>query len=83
MSGLAARAKDALEERGFVVTEIGNAERQDVTGTVVRYGPGDEAKARVVADQFRSADLEQVDGNIGIVVVLGREEVGSGEDSDR
>lgn len=83
VSGLAARAKDALEERGFVVTEIGNAERQDVPGTVVRYGPGDEARARLVADQFRSADLEQVDGNIGIVVVLGREEVGSAEDSDR
>lgn len=82
VAGLAARAKGALEERGFVVTEIGDAERQDLPGTVVRYGPGDEAEARLVADQFRSADLEQVDGDVGIVVVLGREEVGSGEDGD-
>lgn len=83
VTGLAARAQDALEERGFVVTEIGDAERQDVQGTVVRYGPGDEDKARMVADQFRSADLQEVDGNIGIVVVLGREEVESREGDDR
>lgn len=83
VSGLAARAKESLEERGFVVTGIGNAERQDLADTVVRYGPGDEAGARLVAEQFVSADLEEVDGNVGIVVVLGRDEAGSDGGSDR
>ncbi len=80
-AGLAARAEAALEERGFVVAEIGDARRQDIQGTVVRHGPGDEAEARFVAEQFASADLELVDGDIGIVVVLGAEEVD--RDSDR
>lgn len=75
VTGLAARARDALEERGFVVVEIGDAGRQDVQGTVVRHGPGDESEARLVADQFASAELEQADDVTGIVVVLGAEEV--------
>lgn len=75
VSGLAARAKRALEERGFVVTAIGNAERQDHRGTVIRHAPGDEAEAQLVADQFTSAELEPVDDDIAITVVLGSEEV--------
>lgn len=79
VTGLAARAGEALEERGFVVVEIGDADRQDVQGTVVRYGPEDEAAARLVAEQFASADLEQA-GDAGVVVVLGTEEVDGGTD---
>ncbi len=70
VAGLAGSVAEDLEGRGFDVTDIGNADRQETT--VIRHGPGDEAAARLVADATPGAGtLEETAGTTGIVVVLG------------
>ncbi|PWI14801.1 transcriptional regulator [Streptomyces sp. Act143] len=71
VTGLAARAAATLTSDGFTVTGTATAADQDHTTTLVEYGPGEETRARTVAEVFPGAALESVTGP-GISVVLGR-----------
>ncbi len=68
--GLAARARDVLEDEGFTVTAIGNA--APVERTVVRFTRGNEAAARYLAQRTPGgAAVEQVDSGPPLVLVVG------------
>jgi LCP family protein required for cell wall assembly len=69
VEGLAAQGKAYLEERGFPVRGVANAE--PASRTVVRHPPGMEAGARLVAAQLPGATVEQAEGIDAVVVVLG------------
>lgn len=74
MTGQAGAVSDALAAVGFGTVGAGEAERFDVTETVVRYTAGGEAKADLVARHLEpGARLERVDGALGadVVVVTG------------
>ncbi|POX37476.1 transcriptional regulator [Streptomyces sp. Ru73] len=71
-SGLAARAAETLKGDGFTVGGTATAETQDLATTEIRYGPGQEARARTVARVFPGARLTSVADN-GITVTLGRD----------
>jgi LCP family protein required for cell wall assembly len=74
ITGQAGAASDDLSAVGFGTVGAGEAERFDFTETVVRYTPGGEAKADLVARYLEpGARLEQVEGPIGadVVVVTG------------
>jgi LCP family protein required for cell wall assembly len=76
VAGLAGAVGEDLEERGYDVTDIGNADQQSTT--VIRYAPGDEAAARLVAGATPGAGtLEEISGTTGIVVVLGSDAGGT------
>lgn len=67
--GLASRAQEVLESRGFVVTAVGNAD--PVPSSRVLHAPGREAAAQLVADQVPGAIVE-LDANIeDVILVLG------------
>lgn len=73
IEGQASRAAAALEGVGFTVTETGNAGGGYTTNTV-RFGPGGEATASMVARHLAGgADLEADEGlpNGAVVVVTG------------
>lgn len=71
IEGLAARGAEELTARGFRVGEIGNAQ-QMVDRTVVRHGPGFEAAAQLVADQFPGVPIEPGPaGTAGVQLVAG------------
>jgi hypothetical protein len=74
VEGLAGQTADALESRGFVVRDVGNAD--PTTTTVVRYPEGQEAQARTVAAQVPGGgvDVEQDDGVNVVTLVLGSEQ---------
>lgn len=74
-AGLAARAAKTLQESGFTVEETDNADRQDHTTTVIRYGPGQEDQAETLAALFPDAGLESV-AQDGLVLVLGADYAG-------
>ncbi|MEO3876678.1 LCP family protein [Nonomuraea sp. B12E4] len=74
ITGLGARTKDALVAYGFKVPgKAGNAAEPDYAKTVVRYGEGDEAAAKVVADVIPGAELRKTDAK-GIEVIVGRDQ---------
>jgi LCP family protein required for cell wall assembly len=74
VTGLGARTKSALVAYGFrVPDEPGNTTRKDHGKTVVRYGKGQEASARVVAAAIPGAELRQVDIK-GIEVIAGSDQ---------
>jgi hypothetical protein len=76
VAGLAGEVGEDLEQRGFDVTSIGNADQQPTT--VIRHAPGDQAAARLVADATPGAGtLEETTGTTGIVVVLGQDAGGT------
>lgn len=52
VDGLAARAAASLTGSGFEVTDTVTAGSQDVTGTVIEFGPGAAGDARTVARLF-------------------------------
>ncbi|WP_436737857.1 LCP family protein [Streptomyces sp. BBFR102] len=68
--GLAARAATRLTEHGFTVSAYGNAPRQDLAGTVITHGPGEEDGARTAARLFPGARLVEGAGP-GIDVTVG------------
>lgn len=70
VAGLAARVQDYLAARGFVVTGVGNAPPTDTT--TVRHPPGQQAAARLVADQIPDARTAEDAGVDHLVLVLGR-----------
>ncbi len=68
--GLAARAREVLEQEGFTVTAIGNTDPVDQT--VVRFTDGNEAAARYVAQRVPGgARVEPVDTGPPLVLVVG------------
>jgi polyisoprenyl-teichoic acid--peptidoglycan teichoic acid transferase len=72
VTGAAATADQALANLGFVSGGISNYTGAAVSRTQVRYRPGDEAKAQMVASVAPGAELAP-DGTVGgdIVLVLG------------
>ncbi len=69
--GQASSAGTALESQGFKVGEVGDASLE-VSTSVIRYGPGQEAEAKTVAT-FVDSDVEfEADSDIdGVVLVTG------------
>jgi LCP family protein required for cell wall assembly len=79
ITGQAGQVGDALAGVGFGAAGTGEAERFDVTETLVRYTAGGEAKADLVARHLDpSARLELVEGPLeaDVVVVTGSELTG-------
>ena len=79
ITGQAGAASDDLSAVGFGSVGAGEAEHFDFTETVVRYTPGGEAKADLVARHLEpGARLEQVPGPIGadVVVITGSQYTG-------
>ena len=72
VTGAAATADQALANLGFVSGGISNYTGAPVTRTQVRYRPGDEAKAQMVAGTVQGAELA-ADGTVGgdVVLILG------------
>jgi hypothetical protein len=71
-TGEAGRAEVALQRQGFVVTRIGSANNFGYTQSLIRYAPGAEAKAQLLASVVQgSAISAQPDSSIiGADVVL-------------
>ncbi len=79
ITGQAGAASNDLSAVGFGSVGAGEAEHFDFTETVVRYTPGGEAKADLVARHLEpGARLEQVPGPIGadVVVITGSQYTG-------
>ncbi|GAT65124.1 LCP family protein [Planomonospora sp. ID91781] len=74
VTGLGARARDALLKAGFLVPQAaGNTQRRDHDAPVVRYGPGREDSARTVAAALPGAELRLAEElGDGIEVIVGR-----------
>lgn len=68
VSGLAGRIAQALEDAGFRVDDVGNADPVDATQ--VRYPPGSEDAARLVADQLPSEPSLHADPAVEVVMVV-------------
>jgi LCP family protein required for cell wall assembly len=63
VSGLATKANDALAGIGFTMAESpGNADRTDVSTTVIRYDPGWSQSVKTLQAALPGAQLEKVDG---------------------
>jgi LCP family protein required for cell wall assembly len=69
VSGLAGRTADQLEALGFTVRDVGNAEPTKTT--VVRHPPGQDAEARLVAEQMPGGDVAiEEDAGVGVVTLV-------------
>ncbi|HSS11046.1 MAG TPA: LCP family protein, partial [Acidimicrobiales bacterium] len=70
--GEAGQAELALQRQGFVVTRIGSANNYGYTQSVIRYAPGAEAKAQLLATVVQGSTISsQPDSSIvGADVVL-------------
>ena len=70
--GEAGRAELALQRQGFVVTRIGSANNFGYTQSVIRYAPGAEGKAQLLASVVQGSTISaQPDSSIvGADVVL-------------
>jgi hypothetical protein len=71
-TGEAGRAESGLQRQGFVVTRIGSANNFGYTQSVIRYAPGAEAKAQLLATVVQGSTISaQPDSSItGADVVL-------------
>lgn len=70
VGGLAARGAEVMTQRGFTVGDVGNAE--PVARSVVRYRPGGEAAAQVVAEQLPGVLTEAApEAEAELALVLG------------
>ncbi|MFF2731240.1 LCP family protein [Streptomyces sp. NPDC058008] len=70
VTGLAARAADALEAAGVTVTGTSTASGQDHRTTVIEYGPGRKKDAETLARLLGTGELRS--GADGLDVVLGQ-----------
>ncbi len=70
--GLARTASDALRDKGFVVSSVGDADASSYDTTVVRYGVDREDSARTVSAAIPGSKI-QVDATLGrtLEVVVG------------
>jgi LCP family protein required for cell wall assembly len=73
VEGLAATLRDRLRDLGFKVKGTSNAARRDYAKTVIIFGPGQDAKAALVAEQFPGAEIREANDvqDTDIVVILG------------
>ncbi|MGW1864400.1 LCP family protein [Streptomyces mauvecolor] len=71
VTGLAARAADALKQHGFTVTGTTPAMVRTQTKTVIEYGPGQRDQAEKAAQVFPGAEVTSAAAP-GINVILGR-----------
>jgi LCP family protein required for cell wall assembly len=71
--GLASEVARAMTDRGFTVTEVGNAD--PTNRTIVQYTAGNRAKALLVARQAPGGevDIREVSGGPDVALVLGRD----------
>ena len=72
-AGLAATVRDELEEAGFDVREIGNADRRDYPKTTITYKFGAEPKAGLLNDLFPGAVIKEGSAkqDTDLLIVLG------------
>jgi LCP family protein required for cell wall assembly len=70
-SGLAGQTAKQLEQQGFVVGPPADADRHDISSTVVRYMPGQEEQAKTLA--AATGAVLRLDNSVGasLVLVLG------------
>ncbi|MFI6684027.1 LCP family protein [Streptomyces sp. NPDC050485] len=71
VTGLAARAADALRQHGFTVTGTATAIVRTQTKTVIEYGPGQQDQAEKAAQVFPGAEVSAT-AAAGIKVILGK-----------
>jgi len=76
----AANAQSALAPIGFVNGGVGNDTRGEIAKTEVRYKPGDEVKAQLVASHVEGATLvaDATLPGTDVILVLGRDFKGIG-----
>ncbi|MFI5698779.1 LCP family protein [Streptomyces xanthochromogenes] len=70
ITGLAARAAEALKQHGFTVTGTGTALVRTQTRTVIEYGPGEKDQAEKAAQVLTDAEATAAAAP-GIKVILG------------
>lgn len=74
---LASDTADMLRSKGFRIRTVDNAPRFGRAGTLVRFAPGHEGRARRVAREFPGAEVEALgqapEDGAHVVVVLGRD----------
>jgi LCP family protein required for cell wall assembly len=68
-AGLARTAADELAALGFIITSVGNADRNDYDETLVRHASAYDESARTLATVAGTRSLT-VDGSLGRTVVL-------------
>ncbi|MEV6042242.1 LCP family protein [Streptomyces xanthochromogenes] len=71
ITGLAARAAEALKQHGFTVTGTGTALVRTQTKTVIEYGPGEKDQAEKAARVLTDAEATAAAAP-GIKVILGK-----------
>ncbi len=82
IGGLAAEAQAALEELGYGIGTVGNADSSDYTTSEIRYGADAAAQARTVALVVPGARLvEQDDLGDRVQLVLGSDFTGIGQET--
>lgn len=74
--GSATKVKTELENQGFKVSALGDADREDYPETIIRYQPGSQKNAEAVADALKgiyTTKLEQttVSQSTEIVIIVG------------
>ncbi len=75
----ASRAASALQQAGFRITTTGDAATYDFEETVVRYGPGNQAKAAFLRDALISGATLEQDATVAdadVVLILGLDYTG-------
>jgi LCP family protein required for cell wall assembly len=78
-SGEAGQARSALQIQGFDVGTASSANNFNYTRSVVRYAPGAEAKAQLVASTVKGGALVQPDSSVqgaDVVLITGRSYAG-------
>lgn len=79
IGGLGGETQVALQELGYGVGSVGNADRSDYTTTEIRYGPNQAAEARTLALVVPGAQLVELDDLVDKVqLVIGSEFAGIG-----
>lgn len=78
-SGVAGRAGETsqvLASAGFVIVNVGDADRPDYTRTQVRYAPGSLESARTVAAALPGSELVEDANATTVTIVLGQDFTG-------
>lgn len=71
VQGLQTTAASSLQQKGFKVAYTGDASSQSVNQTVIRYHPGQQQAALLLASKVHGAALRQVPGTGKLALVLG------------
>ncbi len=73
--GLASEVGDLLAARGFGIESVGNFEGFGVVETLIAHGPGDEAKAALVARFFdgRIVSTSRLPAGVDVLVTIGED----------